>query len=207
MYGMAVTVKSHSPAFSGRFSISVPLSSAVPGFTEVVSDVDDPSGLVVNLNLLPTVPTALVGSVDDDLVNQLVQHFRCQFFRVGVLADTFQELLEIVDFLFAIVNQRLQFPNGGDLPSHCFAVFSKWRSCPFSAALSRSIHGGGPIQTVIQLLRAKKKPARQNRPQQNFRSAESDLIYWPCISQAPKGMCDMCDSVGPLALYGCIVYL
>ncbi len=77
MYGRAVTVKSHSPAFSGRFSISVPLSSAVPGFTEVVSDVDDPNSLVVNLNLLPTVPTALVGSVDDDLVNQLVQHFRC----------------------------------------------------------------------------------------------------------------------------------
>ena len=198
MYGRAVTVKGHSPAFSGRFSISVPLSSVVPGSTEVVSDVNDSSGLVVNLNLLPTVPTALVGSVDDNLVNQLVQHFRCQFFRVGVLADTFQELPEIVGFLFAIVNQRLQFLNGGVLPSHCFVVFSEWLSCPFSAALSRSLHGGGPIQTSIQLLRPKKKSARQNRPQQNFRSAEANLMYWPCISQAPKGMCDMYDSVGPL---------
>ena len=62
-----MTVKGHSPAFSGRFPIFTPLSSAVPGFTEVVSDVNDPSGLVVNLNLLPAVPTALVGSVDDNL--------------------------------------------------------------------------------------------------------------------------------------------
>ena len=62
MYRRTVTVKGHSPAFSGRFSISAPLSPAVPGFTEVVSDVDDPSGLVVNLNLLPTVSTAPLGS-------------------------------------------------------------------------------------------------------------------------------------------------
>ena len=55
--------------------------------------------------------TALVRSVDDDLVNQFVQHFRRQFFRVGVLADAFQKLPEVVGFLFAIVDQRLQFPN------------------------------------------------------------------------------------------------
>ena len=114
MYGRAVTVKGHSPAFSGRFSISAPLPPAVPSFAEVVSDVDDPSGLVVNLNLLPAVPTALVGSVDDNLVNQFIQHFRRQFFRGGVLSDAFQKLLEVVGFLLAVVNQRLQFPN--DLP-------------------------------------------------------------------------------------------
>ena len=102
-----MTVKGHSPAFSGRFPLFTPLSSAVPGFTEVVSDVNDPSGLVVNLNLLPAVPTALVGSVDDDLVNQFVQHFRRQFFRVGILADAFQKLPQIVGFLFPIVDQRL----------------------------------------------------------------------------------------------------
>ena len=89
MYHRTVTVKGHSPTFLGRFLISVPLSSAAPGFTEVVSDVDDPSGLVVNLNLLLTVPTALAGSVDDDLVNQFVQHFHRQFIRVGILADAF----------------------------------------------------------------------------------------------------------------------
>ena len=109
-----MTVKGHSPAFSGRFPLFTPLSSAVPGFTEVVSDVDDPSGLVVNLNLLPAVSATFVRSVDDDLVNQFVQHFRRQFFRVGVLADTFQKLPEVVGFLLTIVNQRLQFPN--DLP-------------------------------------------------------------------------------------------
>ena len=59
MYGRAVTVKGHSPAFSGRFSLFAPLSSAVPGFTEVISDVDDPSGLVVNLNLLSAMSTDL----------------------------------------------------------------------------------------------------------------------------------------------------
>ena len=31
----------------------------------------------------------------------------------------------------------------GVLPSYCFAAFPKWRSSPFSAALSRSLHGGG----------------------------------------------------------------
>ena len=31
----------------------------------------------------------------------------------------------------------------GDLPSPSFAVLPEWRSCPFSAALSRSLHGGG----------------------------------------------------------------
>jgi hypothetical protein len=55
-----------------------------------------------------------------------------------------------------------------------------------------------PIQTVIQLSKTKKKPVHQNQPQQNFRSAEASLMYRPCISQAPKRMCYMCDSVGPL---------
>ena len=113
--------RSQSCTFSGRFPFFTPLTPAVPGFTEVVSDVDDPSGLVVNLNLLPAVPTALVGSVDDDLVNQFVQHFRRQFFRVGILSDTFQELPEVVGVLFAIVNQRLQFPN--DLPYLLLLLF------------------------------------------------------------------------------------
>ncbi len=65
--------------------------------------------------------TALVRSVDDDLVNQFVQHFRRQFFRVSILADTFQELPEVVGVLFAIVNQRLQFPN--DLPYLLLLLF------------------------------------------------------------------------------------
>ena len=56
-------------------------------------------------------PTALVRSVDDNLVNQFIQHFRRQFFRVGVLADAFQKLPEVVGFLFAIFDQRLQFPD------------------------------------------------------------------------------------------------
>jgi len=55
-----------------------------------------------------------------------------------------------------------------------------------------------PIQTVIQLSKTKKKPVHQNQPQQNFRSAEASLMYRPCISQAPKRMCYMCYSVGPL---------
>ena len=46
-----------------------------------------------------------------------------------------------------------------------------------------------PIQTVIQLSKTKKKPVHQNQPQQNFRSAEASLMYRPCISQVPKGMC------------------
>ena len=29
----------------------------------------------------------------------------------------------------------------GVLPSHCFAAFPEWRSCPYSAALSRSLPG------------------------------------------------------------------
>ncbi len=36
MYGRAVTVKGHSPAFSGRFPFLAPLPPAVPGFAEVV---------------------------------------------------------------------------------------------------------------------------------------------------------------------------
>ena len=59
-------------------------------------------------------PTAFVGSVDDDLVNQFIQHFRCKFFRVGVLSDTFEELLKVIGFLLSIVNERPQFSN--DLP-------------------------------------------------------------------------------------------
>ena len=114
MYGRTVTVKGHSPTFSGRFSIFAPLSSAILGFTEVVSDVDDSSGLVVNLDLLPAVPTARVGSVDDDLVNQFIQHFRRQFFRVGVLSDTFEELMKVIGFLLTAVNERLLISN--DLP-------------------------------------------------------------------------------------------
>ena len=55
-----------------------------------------------------------------------------------------------------------------------------------------------PIQTVIQLSGAKKKPVHQNQPQRRSRSAEASLMYRPCISQAPKRMCYMCDSVGPL---------
>ena len=46
-----------------------------------------------------------------------------------------------------------------------------------------------PIRTVIQLSKTKKKPVHQNQPQQNFRSAEASLMYRPCISQVPKGMC------------------
>ena len=46
-----------------------------------------------------------------------------------------------------------------------------------------------PIQAVIQLSEAKKKPVHQNQPQQNFHSAEASLMYRPCISQEPKGMC------------------
>ena len=59
-------------------------------------------------------PTALVGSVDNNLVNQFVQHFRRQFFRVGVLADALKELLEVMRFLLTIVDEGLQLPN--DLP-------------------------------------------------------------------------------------------
>ena len=33
--------------------------------------------------------------------------FRRQFFRVGILADAFQKLPQIVGFLFPIVDQRL----------------------------------------------------------------------------------------------------
>jgi hypothetical protein len=116
-----VTVTGHSPASSGRFPFLTPLPPAVPGFTGVASNVDDPSGLVVNLYFLSAMSTALVRSVDDDLVNQFVQHFRRQFFRVSILADTFQELPEVVGVLFAIVNQRLQFPN--DLPYLLLLLF------------------------------------------------------------------------------------
>lgn len=87
-------------------------------------------------------------------------------------------------------------------------LFSEWRSCPCSAALSRSLPGGG--HGVVShldghsVVRVKKKPVHQNQPQQNFRSAEASLMYRPCISQAPKGMC-LC--VIQLAhLHGNIVY-
>ena len=94
------------------------------------------------------------------------------------------------------------------MPSHCFAAFSEWRSCPFSAALSRSLssggHGGVFHSDGHSVVRAKKKPVYQNQPQQNFCSAEANLMYRPCISQAPKGMC-LC--VIQLAhLHGSIVY-
>ena len=55
-----------------------------------------------------------------------------------------------------------------------------------------------PIQTVIQLSEAKKKPAHQNQPQQNFRSAEASLMYRPCYFTSTKKNVPMCDSVGPL---------
>ena len=89
-----------------------------------------------------------------------------------------------------------------------FAAFSEWRSCPCSAALSRSLPGGG--HGVVShldghsVVRAKKKPVHQNRPQRKFRSAEASLMYRPCSSQAPKRMC-LC--VIQLAhLYGSTVY-
>ena len=61
-----------------------------------------------------------------------------------------------------------------------------------------------PIQTVIQLSKTKKKPVHQNQPQQNFRSAEASLMYRPCISQVPKGMC-LCV-IWLIHLYGNTVY-
>ena len=102
-----MTVKGHSPAFLGCFLLSAPLPSAVSNFTEVISDVDDPRCPVVNLNLLPAVPIALLRSMDDDFANHFVQHFRRQFFRIGVFLDIFEELLEIACFMLTIFNKRL----------------------------------------------------------------------------------------------------
>ena len=96
----------------------------------------------------------------------------------------------------------------GVLPSRCLADCPEWRSCPFSAALSRSFHGGG--HSVVShsdghsVVRAKKKPAHQNQPQRDFRSAEASLMYRPCISQVPKGMC-LCV-IWLIHLYGNTVY-
>lgn len=71
-----------------------------------------------------------------------------------------------------------------------FAAFSEWRSCPCSAALSRSLPGGG--HGVVShldghsVVRAKKKPVHQNQPQQNFRSVEASLMYRPCFTSAKR---------------------
>lgn len=85
----------------------------------------------------------------------------------------------------------------GVLPSHCFAAFPEWRSCPWQQrrCLARStaeVMAEYLIQTVIQLSKAKKKPVYQNQPQRRFRSAEANLMYRPCVLQAPRGLLPIC---------------
>ena len=91
------------------------------------------------------------------------------------------------------------------MPSHYFAAFSKWRSCPCSAALSRSLHGGGHGGVSHSVVRVKKKPVHQNQPRRRFRSAEASLMYRPCILQAPRGLLPICV-IQLTHLHGSIVY-
>ena len=64
----------------------LPLSSAVACYGEIIGDIDDANGFVVDINLLPPVSAAFVGSVYNDFVNQVVDNLRSQFCRIGVLA-------------------------------------------------------------------------------------------------------------------------
>ena len=44
----------------------------------------------------------LLFAISTALVNQLIQHFCCQFIRVSVLSDAFEELPKVMRFLLAM---------------------------------------------------------------------------------------------------------
>ena len=63
------------------------LFSAIICNAVIVADIDDTGRLVVNFNLLLTLPAAFVGSVYHNFVNQVIQKFRSQFFGIGVFTQ------------------------------------------------------------------------------------------------------------------------
>ncbi len=86
MYGWCNFTGLHHPL---RLSGNLYLCSSVQGDTFIVIcvwQVYDADSVVVNLNLLFSVPAALIGSVEKYFVNQIVQHFSRKLLRIGVLS-------------------------------------------------------------------------------------------------------------------------
>ena len=73
--------------------------------------INDADSIVVNFNLLFSMSTALIGSVDYYFVNQIINHLCGQFLWIGVLANIDKKLLQILCLCFSVLDQIFKLDN------------------------------------------------------------------------------------------------
>ena len=66
--------------------------------------INDADSIVVNFNLLFSMSTALIGSVDYYFVNQVIKQFRSKLLGICILANVNKKLLEVLCFRFTVLN-------------------------------------------------------------------------------------------------------